>query len=60
MEKNKKIRQSFSNAVTDGRRSGSGKIALKLYDTLICSLVQPQLSHSSLAWKVPAALYPQT
>ena len=45
MKKMKKIRQSFSNAVTSGRRSGSVKIVLEHYDTLICSLVQPQLSH---------------
>ena len=29
-----KIRQSFSNAITNGRRSGSGKIVLEHYDTL--------------------------
>ena len=34
MEKIKKIRQSFSNAVTNGRRSESGKILLEYYDTL--------------------------
>ena len=34
MEKIKKIRQSFSNAVTNGRRSGSGQIVLEHYDTL--------------------------
>ena len=34
MEKIKKIRLSFSNAVTNGRRSGSGKIVLEHYDTL--------------------------
>ena len=34
MEKIKKIRQSFSNAVTNGRRSGSGKTVLEHYDTL--------------------------
>ena len=30
----KKIRQSSSHAVTNGRRSGSGKIVLEHYDTL--------------------------
>ena len=34
MEKIKKIRQSFSNAVTNGRRNGSGEIVLEHYDTL--------------------------
>ena len=34
MEKIKKIRHSFSYAVTNGRRSGSGKIVLEHYDTL--------------------------
>ena len=34
MEKIKKIRQGFSHAVTNGRRSGSGKIELEHYDTL--------------------------
>ena len=28
MEKIKKVRQSFSNSVTNGRRSGSGKLVL--------------------------------
>ena len=34
IEKIKKIRQSSSHAVTNGRRSGSGKIVLEHYDTL--------------------------
>ena len=34
MEKIKQIRQNFPNAVTNGRRSGSGKIVLGHYDTL--------------------------
>ena len=33
-EKVKEIRQSFSNAVTNGRRSGSGKIVFEYYDRL--------------------------
>ena len=34
VEKIKKTKQSFSNAVTNGRRSGSGKFVLEHYDTL--------------------------
>ena len=34
-EKVKDIRQSFSNAVTTGRRSGSGKIVFEHYDRLV-------------------------
>ena len=35
MEKIKEIRQSFSHAVTQGRRSGSGKIVMEHYDILV-------------------------
>ena len=34
-EKVKEIRQSFSNAVANGRRSGSGKIVFEYYDRLV-------------------------
>lgn len=34
-EKLKEIRQKFSEAVTSGRRSGSGKIILEFYDQLV-------------------------
>ena len=37
MKKMKKIRQSFSNAVTSVRRSGSVKIVLEHYDTNLFS-----------------------
>ena len=33
MEKIKKTRQSFSNFITNGRRSGSGKVLLEHYDS---------------------------
>ena len=35
MEKVKELRQGFSNAVTAGSRSGSGKLVLEFYDLMI-------------------------
>ena len=35
LEKIKEIRQNFSNAVTTGTRSGSGKLVLEHYDKLV-------------------------
>jgi hypothetical protein len=34
-EKVKEIRQSFSKAITSGRRSGSGKLVYEFYDELV-------------------------
>ena len=35
MEKIKELRQRFSNAVTAGSRSGSGKLVMEFYDTMV-------------------------
>ena len=35
MEKIKELRQKFSNAVTTGSRSGSGKLVMELYDVMV-------------------------
>ena len=35
MEKVKELRQGFSNAVTAGSRSGSGKLVLEFYDLMV-------------------------
>ena len=35
MEKIKELRQGFSNAVTAGTRSGSGKLVMEFYDTMV-------------------------
>lgn len=35
LEKIKSLRQKFSTAVTSGRRSGSGKIVMEFYDTMV-------------------------
>ena len=35
MEKIKELRQRFSNAVTARSRSGSGKLVMEFYDTMV-------------------------
>ena len=35
MEKIKELRQKFSNAVTTGSRSGSGKLVMEFYDVMV-------------------------
>ena len=38
MEKTKKLRNAFSNAVTAGQRSRSERIITENYDKLVCNL----------------------
>ena len=48
MEKTKELRQKFSKAVTNGTRSGSGKLVMEFYDDLYGEVLLQQNHCSSV------------